>query len=274
MNEQNGQKDRKMVERKEHKGRKYKPRSPRYPCISLREAVKNAKALYEKDGKALVAKEVAVKVWGYNKLHGRSLTILAAMAQYGLLRYQSGSVGISDDAFTIIEAPRNSSERKASLERCAKSPTIFDELFQSYSDNLPSDEALKWTLKQRGFTDEGAQTTIGCLRDTNMFVKEELKDYTGGNEVKEEIEERKELPPKQSMVQQIIKPIGATLPQGSYTATDSFTLDEGPVVLQYPTVLSKSSFEDFDAWLKLQLGKIKRRIKDNGTTDKKDELKE
>jgi hypothetical protein len=64
------------------------------------------------------------------------------------------------------------------------------------------------------------------------------------------------------------------LPQGSYTATDSFTLDEGPVVLQYPTVLSKSSFEDFDAWLKLQLGKIKRRIKDNGTTDKKDELKE
>ncbi len=190
MDEQGGQKDKKMVETKQSKRKKYKPRSPRYPCISLREAVKNAKALFEKEGKTLVAKEVAVKVWGYNKLHGRSLTILAAMAQYGLLRYQSGSVGISDDAFIIIEAPHDSSERKVALERCAKSPTIFDELYQSYSEGLPSDDQLSWTLKQRGFTDEGAQTTIGCLRDTNMFVREELKDYTGGNEEKKGIEEK------------------------------------------------------------------------------------
>jgi hypothetical protein len=186
----------KTVESK-HKGKKYKPRSPRYPCISLREAIKNAKALYEKDGRAFVAKEVAVKVWGYNKLHGRSLTIMAAVAQYGLIRYQGGNVGITDDAFTIMAAPRNSLERKAALERCAKSPTIFDELYQTYAENLPSDEALIWALKQRGFTDEGAQTTAGCLRDTNMFVKEELKDYIGGNEVKEEITEHQELPPIQ-----------------------------------------------------------------------------
>ena len=132
-----------------------------------------------------MAKEIAVTVWGYNKLHGRSLTVLAAMAQYGLTCYQGGNVGITDDAFTIIGAPRNSLERKVALERCAKLPTIFEELYQSYAENLPSDDALIWTLKQRGFTDEGAQITVGCLRDTNMFVREELKDYTGGNEVKE-----------------------------------------------------------------------------------------
>jgi len=188
MNEQNEQKDKKKVEAKQQKRGKYKSRSPRYPCISLREAVKNARELYEKDGKAFVAKEVAVKVWGYNRLHGRSLTVLAAIAQYGLIRYQGGNVGITDDAFTIIEAPRNSLERKVALERCAKSPNIFDELNQNYPDRLPSDETLKWTLKQRGFTEEGAQTTISCLRDTNMFVKKELK---------EEIEEQKESPPMQ-----------------------------------------------------------------------------
>jgi len=259
MNEQGGQK---AVKPKDDKGGKYKPRSPRYPCISLREAIKNARALYEKDGRALVAKEVAVKVWGYNKLHGRSLTVLAAMAQYGLLHYQSGSVGISDDAFTIIEAPHNSPERKVTLERCAKAPTIFDELYQSYPERLPSDDAIRWTLKQRGFTDDGAQTTIECLRDTDMFVKEELKDYTGGNEVKEEIEEHKELPPMQTTTLQTTKPLAAILPQSSgNTATDSFTLDEGPVVLQYPKVLSPSSFEDFKAWTELQLRKIQRSIK-------------
>lgn len=197
MNKQDGQKDKKMAKTKEHKMAKYKPRSPRYPCISLREAVKNTKALYKANGKALVAKVVAVKAWGYNRLHGRSLTVLAAIAQYGLIRYQGGNVGITDDAFTIIEAPRNSLERKVALERCAKLPTIFDELHQSYAENLPSDEALKWTLKQRGFTDDGAQTTVECFRDTNMFVKEEIQDYVGGNEVKKGIEKHKELPPIQ-----------------------------------------------------------------------------
>lgn len=195
MDRQGGQKDKKVADIKRYKREKYKPRSPRYPCISLREAVKNARVLYEKEGRAFVAKVMAVRVWGYNKLHGRSLTVLGAMAQYGLTRYQGGNVAITDDAFTIIEAPRNSLERRVALERCAKLPTIFDELYQSYPENLPSDESLKWTLKQRGFTEDGAQTTIGCLRDTNMFMREELRDYAGGNEVKEEIE--KEMPPMQ-----------------------------------------------------------------------------
>jgi hypothetical protein len=197
MNKQSEQKDKEVAGTKQSKRGKYKSRSPRYPCISLREAVKNAKALHEKEGRAFVAKEIAVRVWGYNKLHGRSLTVLAAMTQYGLTCYQGGNIGITDDAFTIIEAPRNSLERKVALERCAKAPTIFDELYQTYAENLPSDDALIWALKQRGFTEEGAQITVGCLRDTNMFIKEELRDYTGGNEVKEGIEEHKELSPMQ-----------------------------------------------------------------------------
>ncbi len=195
----NEQKDKKMVETKKQKRGKYKSRSPRYPCIGLREAVKNAKALYKENGKAFVAKEVAVKAWGYNRLHGRSLTVLAAMAQYGLIQYQAGNTGITDDAFTIIEAPRNSLERKVALERCAKLPTIFDELYQRHPENLPSNEALKWTLKQRGFTEDGAQITIECLRDTIMFVKEETQDYVGDNEVKEEMEEQRELPSTQQI---------------------------------------------------------------------------
>jgi hypothetical protein len=226
MNAQSGQKNEKTVKPEHSKNGKPKPRSPRYPCISLREAVKNARALYEKDGRVLVAKEIAVKAWGYNTLHGRSHAVLAAMTQYGLLQYhQSGNVGISEDAFTIIEAPRNSLERKTVLEKCAKMPDIFDELSQSYAENLPSDDALKFTLKQRGFTDEGAQTTIACLRDTKMFVREELKDYVGGSEVKEEIREHKELPlmqqppsysPKKSDLAGST-PISIPLPSGNAT---------------------------------------------------------
>lgn len=257
------QKDKKTNEPKKQKRGKYKPRSPRYPCISLREAVKNAKALYTTNGKAFVAKEVAVKVWGYNRLHGRSLTVLAAMAQYGLISYQKGNVGISEDAFTIMEAPRNSPERKTALERCAKLPTIFDELYQRYGDNLPSDDALSWTLKQRGFTNNGAKLTIGCLRDTNMFVKEEIQEPLEGKEVKEGIEEHKGLLPIQATTLQTTIPVAAKLPQSSGNmAIDSFTLNEGSVVLQYPKKISQSSFEDFKAWTELLLRKISRSIKD------------
>jgi hypothetical protein len=257
MNRQGEQKDKKAADTKRRKREKYKPRSPRYPCISLRKSVKNARALYEKEGRAFVAKVMAVRVWGYNKLHGRSLTVLAAMAQYGLIRYQGGNIGITDDAFTIIEAPRNSLERKVALERCAKLPTIFDELYQSYAENLPSDETLKWTLKQRGFTEDGAQTTVGCLRDTNMFVKEELGDYTGGNEVKEEIEEYRETPPMQ--------------PTPSYSPKNSDSTGSTPTSIPLPSgnatlvIYGKLNSEDItfiEGFLKLY------------TPDKQDEPKE
>ncbi len=43
---------------------------------------------------------------------------------------------------------------------------------------------------------------------------------------------------------------------------DVFTLDEGPVVLQYPETLSKESFEDLESWLQLIIRKAKRSIQE------------
>lgn len=39
---------------------------------------------------------------------------------------------------------------------------------------------------------------------------------------------------------------------------DVFTLEEGPVVIQYPERLSRESFEDFESWLQLIIRKAKR----------------
>ena len=41
---------------------------------------------------------------------------------------------------------------------------------------------------------------------------------------------------------------------------DTFTLDEGTVVLQWPSKMSETSFEDFKDWVELQLRKIKRSV--------------
>ena len=45
------------------------------------------------------------------------------------------------------------------------------------------------------------------------------------------------------------------------TKEDVFTLEEGPVVLQYPEQLSQESFEDFQSWLELIVRKAKRSIR-------------
>jgi hypothetical protein len=41
---------------------------------------------------------------------------------------------------------------------------------------------------------------------------------------------------------------------------DTFTLNEGTVVLQLPAKLSSDSYEDFESWIHLQLKKIKRSV--------------
>jgi hypothetical protein len=41
-----------------------------------------------------------------------------------------------------------------------------------------------------------------------------------------------------------------------------FSLPEGRAVLAYPHQMSADSFEDFEAWLRLVLRKLKRRVDD------------
>ncbi len=49
-------------------------------------------------------------------------------------------------------------------------------------------------------------------------------------------------------------------PPAAGTRQDVWTIDEGQVVLQWPSKMSAASFEDFEAWIALQLKKIKRGI--------------
>jgi hypothetical protein len=49
-------------------------------------------------------------------------------------------------------------------------------------------------------------------------------------------------------------------PEQIGTKQDTFTLDEGPAVLQWPAKMSETSYEDFKDWVELQLRKIKRSI--------------
>jgi hypothetical protein len=151
---------------------KKKERSPRYPSVSLKEAIEKVSELYNREGRNFVAREIAVKSWGYKSLHGAALGLIAAIGQYGLLEQNKGQVQISEDGWTIIEAPRNSAEYKEAVKRCAMAPTIFQELSEEYGDTLPSDDNLKWNLQKRKFTVDASSTVIQVYRETMAFLKE------------------------------------------------------------------------------------------------------
>ena len=242
--------------------KKHFDRSPRYPSMSLRVAINDIRELYEKEGRALVPREVAVKAWGYKSLHGRSLSLLAAVAQYGLLRREKGKVGVSEDAFIILEAPGNSSEKKAALERCLREPRIFSEIIQNHPEGLPSDDTLNWELRQKNFTEQGAEVVIACLRDTISFVEEELKDNNVANQQeKEEIQTKTKPPMKTETITQHLSGniSGRTQVTGTLTIDWVFPLDKGSVCLSWKNIEpTPDIIEGLQDYLEVSKKRLKR----------------
>lgn len=156
---------------------KTKHRSPMYPSISLPSAIEKLSSFYKKEGKNEVPKEAAVKSMGYKSLNGRSLTVISTLCQYGLLEQNKGTIRISDDGWAILEAPKDSSERKNAIMRCSNYPTVFLKLKDKYKKGLPSDDAMGWELKIMGFSSESAKVLISVFRDTISFEKSENVIY-------------------------------------------------------------------------------------------------
>jgi hypothetical protein len=155
-------------------------RSPRYPQVSLREALSRVQQVYLKENKHKADKEVIAKDLGYAGINGASLGMIAALKHYGLLENVGDGLRISDAAVAILDLPRNDPSRSEAIKRVAFSPKLFAELFASYSFKLPSDENLKQSLTKKGFTDKAATSIVRTYRDTIGLVQEETEGYTSG----------------------------------------------------------------------------------------------
>lgn len=148
-------------------------RSRNYPAFGLAEAIQKARELYDRDGKASVAREEAVKAWGYAGLNGASLRALAALNQYGLVDSPAPkTVRLSPRALTILLEPEDSPERVEAIREAAKEPAIFGELLEQYPDGLPSDGAMvSHLVRNESFTEAAAKSLIAAFRDTLELAK-------------------------------------------------------------------------------------------------------
>jgi hypothetical protein len=152
-------------------------RSPRYPQVSLREALSRIESVYSKEGRHKADKEVIAKDLGYSGINGASLGMIAALKHYGLIESAGDGLRVSDDAVAILELPRNDPDRAAAIRRAAFTPKLFAELDDEYGAKPPSDDNLRLTLIKRGFNPNAASSIVRTYRDTISLVQEEGEVY-------------------------------------------------------------------------------------------------
>ncbi len=156
-------------------------RSPSYPSLSLEQAIDMAAKLHKSVRTNVVSRETAAKDMGYTGLTGRSLTVLAALAQYGLVeRAGKGDIKVTRRAVEILH-PVEETHRIEAIRDAATAPTLFRDITERFPDGMPSGNALRSYLVQRDFNDVAIGQAIDAFLDTNAYVaKTEESGRTGG----------------------------------------------------------------------------------------------
>ncbi|KAG0935299.1 hypothetical protein G6F31_015949 [Rhizopus arrhizus] len=141
-----------------------------------------------------------------------------------------------------------------------------------WSESLPSDPTLRhYLLIDKKFNENSVEDFIKELRSTADFAG----IYVASSPESDSLEERQEeIEPEESPQTGAVTTGSTVRPAGSQPSApatspppavptpaanvrqDTFSLDEGLVVLQWPTQLSKTSYEDLNDWMELQLRKI------------------
>jgi hypothetical protein len=157
-------------------------RSPNFPGLSLEEAVESAREIFDKSRHAEIPREVVAKDLGYSGLTGRSIIILGALNQFGLVENTSkGNMKVSQLAADILHGYPESTRLEA-LYKAGREPNLFRAIFEKFDNHIPSDNAVRSFLIQSGFTNDGAEKALKTFTETNRFLEVKGACQTDGDE--------------------------------------------------------------------------------------------
>ncbi|MEO3432165.1 hypothetical protein [Inquilinus sp. CAU 1745] len=238
-------------------------RSPRYPAISLPEALQKAGQIYAADYQNKIPKSLIAEHMGYASLNGKSLGVISALSKYGLLEGRSDEVWITDRALAAIVHGAGSTERIEAIKAAAQEPELFKDLDSNFPGKV-SDAALRsYLLGKRKFLPDAADRAIRSYRETSEFVETETAGLRPGHEESEWASEQTENPQIQPRGHhtEYAAPRPPQAPEATPVGTrrEVFGLEEGDVVLTYPESISKESFEDLLSYFRIFIRKAKRR---------------
>ncbi len=177
-------------------------RSPAYPAVSVKVALKKAEDFYEVEGRNEAFLTVALSHWGYSPTSGGGLKLVAALSSYGLV-VVSGSgknrkLKLSDLALRILLDKREgSSEKKQSIQSVALKPKIHQKLWNLWKGNLPSPKNMSHHLIfDEGFNEKFVGSFVKDYIETIEFAGLKNLSIEGDseiNETEEDIESDEEL---------------------------------------------------------------------------------
>lgn len=146
-------------------------RSPNYPAVPLGQAIALTEKIFSSDRTNAIEKADAAKHMGYSGLTGRTLKLLGALSQYGLLeKVGKGQVRVSKTFVSIIHG-LDDNEKSEALDKAGHAPALFQRIRAAFDDD-PSERSITSYLMQHGFTDSAVAPVLKSYRETNAFLAE------------------------------------------------------------------------------------------------------
>lgn len=245
-------------------------RSPAYPFISLKGAVDRLATLEAYFGRHPIGALKAGLAWGMKPESSQAGQTLASLKAYGFVDYQGAGEArvaiLTEDGRNYIRAQQDSIKKEI-LRRSALKPKAISQYWQKWgADRLPDPICIDELVMKGGFSDTGAPVFLKVYDETIAFAglsHGDKMDVAADADDDATVAPPSAPPSGAPMNTQVTTSHHATPPIRQPVAgirQDTFTLDEGQAVLQWPERLCADSFEDFESWIQLQLKKIKRSI--------------
>lgn len=250
-------------------------RSPKYPFISLDKALNRARQLHQAEGRNKAPVAVAVKAWGYAPTSSGGQQTIGALIGYGLLLDEGSgdarSLKLTELALRILLDNRpDSIERDGFVREAALKPKIFLDLYARWKESglpsranmvhtliwdykFPDEDAARAFIKVFTQTADFARIFAQDQDDSPLAIDTNNTDYTQPSVAKTPQVDRTtpSVAPQRHAIPE---------PQGGHVKQDTFSLDEGLVVVQWPANLSKESFDDLVDYFALLQRKIRRTV--------------
>lgn len=146
-------------------------RSPSYPSVPLKQAIDLVSKIHRSCRSNVITRENAVHEMGYSGLTGRSMKVLSALLQFGLLeKAGTGDVKVTQRAVDILHGIDESDRNEATLD-AAYAPQLFRDIHERFPDGIPSEGVIRSYLIQQDFVDVAISPAITAFMETYRAVE-------------------------------------------------------------------------------------------------------
>ncbi|HZF18543.1 MAG TPA: hypothetical protein VE008_02425 [Burkholderiales bacterium] len=238
-----------------------------YPAFSLEEALARARKFWESEKKNAAPVSAAVSHWGYGDKSSGGKRAVAALIQFSLMSDAitgtTRTVKLTDRALNIVLSEPGSDIWMTCVREAAVSPKIYSDILNKWTaQELPSDATLTfYLLRERNFNPGTVVDFIKDFRATVAYAK--LNEQPRAAQPAPQPEEAPffaDTGEGEDAMQAMGAMTSAPVASAAGIKQDVFSLDEGQVVLRWPSKMSAASYQDFKEWIDLQVRKIGRAV--------------